>query len=189
VGWNSWSLRRREMSTSIPIRVTTQATDPFRCCELLQKQLVYYPKRSNLVRPTFRVDDQSPVLPDKHETYRHYSYKHSYSSIDTSHRPFQMLLASAETAGILPGRITKMYGPKASVLTINRPFSDLHVNYQHYHYCYKHSYSSIDTSHRPFQLLLPSAEVAGILPERIHQRCTDQEPSVLTINRVLPVCT
>jgi hypothetical protein len=97
------------------------------------KQLVYYPKRSNLVRPTFRVDDQSPVLPDKHETYRHYGYKHSYSSIDTSHRPFRCCELLRRQLVYYPKGSQNVL-PAASVLTINRPFSDLHVNYQHYHY-------------------------------------------------------
>jgi hypothetical protein len=68
------------------------------------------------------------------------------------------------------------------VLTINARSPDLHVNNQHYRYCYKHS-SSIDTSHRPFSAAASFCGGASILPERIHQRCTDRASSVLTINR------
>jgi hypothetical protein len=78
-----------------------------------------------------------------------------------------------------------LYGPRAFRVDDQSPvLPELHVNYRHNQYCYKHSYSSIDTSHRPFSAA--AATLCGgswyVLPERIHQRCTVQEPSVLTIN-------
>jgi hypothetical protein len=73
----------------------------------------------------FRVDDQWPVLPELHVNYIDITStaKHSYSSIDTSHRPFQLLLPSAEVAGILPERIHQMHGPRAFRVDDQWPFS------------------------------------------------------------------
>jgi hypothetical protein len=85
-----------------------------------------------------------------------------------------MLLASA--AGILPEGSTKVVLVQdPSVLTINRPFSRFACNYQHYQYSYKHKVSNGTTP--TLQMLRASAAAASILPERIHQSCTVQDPS------------
>jgi hypothetical protein len=73
-------------------------------------------------------------------THSHYGYKHSYSSIDTSHRPFQML-SFCRNSWYTTKDPPKMLDKALRVDDQSPVLPDLHVNNQHYHYCYKHSYS------------------------------------------------
>jgi hypothetical protein len=137
-----------------------------------------------------RVDDQSPVL--DYGKRKHYIPLLLSIAIRVSIKPPTFLAAvpSAEVAGILPKGSTKDTDQKRPVrrsiarslpdfLWIKHILPTFYITATSMLFEYRHK-------PRPFQMLWASAAAAGILPERIHQRCTDQEPSVLTINRPLP---